>query len=67
MKLVLVFLFLTTVIQVFGQLPGFKTTLSENGLNYVRQVGVELLEQSISTLQIPDISGTTSNLFYDLI
>jgi hypothetical protein len=52
------FLFICTGL-AFGQDPAFKTTLSENGLNYVQQVGVELLEASIATLQIPQIQGST--------
>jgi len=37
--------------------PGFKTVVSQNGLNYFTQVGTQILQQVLLTLQIPDISG----------
>ncbi|XP_064385923.1 bactericidal permeability-increasing protein-like [Halichondria panicea] len=37
--------------------PGFKTTITSKGLDYIRQVGIPILEQSLSSITIPDISG----------
>lgn len=39
--------------------PGFKTTLTQSGLDYLRTIGVELLQQALSSLKIPDITGST--------
>ena len=53
-------LFLLSV--VTAQYPGFKSTISQNGLTYGAQVGVELLEKGITTLQIPTQTGTVGKL-----
>ena len=36
---------------------GFKTVLTADGLNYITQVGVQLLEKKLQTLAVPDQSG----------
>jgi len=41
----------------FAQLPGFKTTVTQNGLDYLKGVGVELLEKVIDKISIPNLSG----------
>jgi len=45
------------LVLIGAQFPGFKTTLSENGLSYLRTVGINLLNKFIGTLAIPNLSG----------
>jgi hypothetical protein len=45
-----------------GAYPGFKTTLSIAGLKYVKDVGIQLLEQQLQSLTIADISGEAGNI-----
>jgi len=40
-----------------AELPGFKTAVTQNGLNYFETVGIEILEKILATLVIPDLSG----------
>ncbi len=41
--------------------PGFKTTLTQNGLNYFASVGVTKLNQAVSTITIPDMAGDSGS------
>jgi len=43
-----------------GQNPGVKTTISVDGMKYFLKVGIELLEQALLNLKIPDLSGDAS-------
>lgn len=45
-------------------LPGVKLTLSQNALNYLKDVGMKILEQKLSTLSIPDLNGNESNYYF---
>lgn len=50
-------LFLLLVIFYFlchSQAPGFKVVLSNNGLNKVKEVGMEILKRELDKLQIPE-------------
>jgi len=38
--------------------PGFSTAFSQKGLDYVKDVGIAVLQKKISTIVIPDINGT---------
>jgi len=38
--------------------PGFTTAFSQKGLDYVKDVGIAVLQKKISTVVIPDINGT---------
>eukprot|EP00731_Ephydatia_muelleri_P031068 Em0022g582a len=38
--------------------PGFQTALTEKAFGYIVQVGIPILEQQLSSLNIPDISGS---------
>ncbi|XP_077993944.1 bactericidal permeability-increasing protein-like [Glandiceps talaboti] len=38
--------------------PGFKTRITQSGLKFINDIGVELLTQDIKGESIPDISGT---------
>jgi len=40
--------------------PGFRTVFTNKGLDYIQQVGFPLLEQRLSSITIPDISGHAS-------
>jgi lipopolysaccharide-binding protein len=40
------------------KVPGFRTALTSKGLDYICQVGVPILEKELSSLSIPDISGS---------
>jgi len=40
--------------------PGFKVSLSQNGLNYARQVALEFLQKRFSTIKLPDQNGQAS-------
>ena len=52
-------LFFFTLLGLGFCLPiGFKTTISESGLEYGREVGIKLLEQAIQTLRIPDVTSS---------
>ncbi|XP_064388193.1 bactericidal permeability-increasing protein-like [Halichondria panicea] len=39
--------------------PGFRTAITNKGLSYVLQVGLPILKQELSSVHIPDISGST--------
>ncbi|XP_072022258.1 bactericidal permeability-increasing protein-like [Amphiura filiformis] len=41
-----------------GVNPGFKARVTQKGINYMRDVGLNILKQELSTLPIPDISGS---------
>eukprot|EP00731_Ephydatia_muelleri_P031065 Em0022g579a len=41
--------------------PGFQTALTEKAFGYVVQVGIPILEQQLSSLTIPDISGSAGS------
>lgn len=43
-----------------AQKVGVKATVSWGGLAYLKDVGIDVLEQDLSSLSIPDISGTAS-------
>jgi len=45
--------------RMFAQeaLPGFSTAFSQNGLDYFRGVGLQLLSQKLKNLTIPNING----------
>ncbi|PRP82889.1 lipopolysaccharide-binding protein [Planoprotostelium fungivorum] len=38
-------------------LPGFSTAFSQNGLDYFRGVGLQLLSEKLNHLKVPDITG----------
>ncbi|XP_029932359.1 bactericidal permeability-increasing protein-like [Myripristis murdjan] len=40
-----------------GRNPGVQVKLTQKGLDYARQVGMEKLKQKLQTIQIPDFSG----------
>ncbi|XP_065185336.1 bactericidal permeability-increasing protein-like [Sycon ciliatum] len=46
--------------------PGFRTELTQKGLDYIRSVGLPILEQEIGQITIPDISGDTDDTSYSL-
>ena len=50
--------------------PGFQTALTEKAFGYIVQVGIPILEQQLSSLNIPDISGSADTpigtIDYDL-
>ncbi|KAM3921438.1 bactericidal permeability-increasing protein-like [Leptodactylus fuscus] len=39
--------------------PGFVVRLTQNGLDYARQVGIGVLQQELAKVHIPDFSGST--------
>ncbi|PIK61506.1 putative bactericidal permeability-increasing protein [Apostichopus japonicus] len=41
--------------------PGFEARITQNGLNFLRDVGVAILKQKITSLTIPDQSGKASS------
>lgn len=41
--------------------PGFEARITQNGLNFLRDVGVTILKQKVSGLSIPDQSGKASS------
>jgi lipopolysaccharide-binding protein len=47
-------------------LPGVKLTLSQNALNYLKDVGMKILEQKLSTLSIPDLNGNEKSPIGDI-
>lgn len=50
-----------------AQLPGFKSTITQNGLNYAKNIGVELLEKLLNTITIPDQHGGKRFFFFSRI
>ncbi|XP_072051985.1 uncharacterized protein [Amphiura filiformis] len=38
--------------------PGFKARLTQKGVDYLRDVGINILKSELSSLRIPDMSGT---------
>ncbi|XP_019854891.1 PREDICTED: bactericidal permeability-increasing protein-like isoform X1 [Amphimedon queenslandica] len=41
--------------------PGFRLTITSKGLDYVIETGIPILEQQLSNIDIPDISGSASS------
>lgn len=41
-------------VTVLSQDPGFKSILSVRGINYAKDVGMEILRRNIDTMKIPD-------------
>eukprot|EP01112_Ceratiomyxa_fruticulosa_P013992 TRINITY_DN3976_c0_g1_i1.p1 TRINITY_DN3976_c0_g1~~TRINITY_DN3976_c0_g1_i1.p1 ORF type:complete len:507 (-),score=91.17 TRINITY_DN3976_c0_g1_i1:131-1651(-) len=39
--------------------PGFKTMLSRKAINYFKAIGLDIMQDNIHNIQIPDISGST--------
>ncbi|XP_072014029.1 bactericidal permeability-increasing protein-like [Amphiura filiformis] len=39
--------------------PGFKARLTQKGVDYLRDVGIDILKKELSSLSIPDMSGTS--------
>ena len=37
--------------------PGFRTAITAKGLTYIQQVGINILEESLKSLKVPDLSG----------
>ena len=54
---------LLAIASVLSQSPGFKTVITQNGLTYLEEVGVNYLAQSLISLPIPDQSGDAGLLF----
>ena len=52
---------LACVSGIHGQ-AGFKTVLTNNGLQYLKNIGIQALEQAVGKLQIPDITGETGKI-----
>ncbi|XP_071958475.1 bactericidal permeability-increasing protein-like [Antedon mediterranea] len=50
---------LAMVVVVDSTNPGLQMKVTENGLKYVSEVGVELLKKDLADVKIPDISGDT--------
>jgi hypothetical protein len=46
--------------------PGFKTEITQTGLDYVRQVGIPILISELQNLNIPDQSGSTGSPIGDI-
>jgi len=40
-----------------NHLPGFSTIFSQKGLDYFSDVGIDVLNQAVSKIQVPDMSG----------
>ena len=40
-----------------GENPGFRTAITAKGLTYIQQVGISILEESLKSLKISDLSG----------
>eukprot|EP01117_Protostelium_nocturnum_P002448 TRINITY_DN1313_c0_g1_i1.p1 TRINITY_DN1313_c0_g1~~TRINITY_DN1313_c0_g1_i1.p1 ORF type:complete len:496 (+),score=157.61 TRINITY_DN1313_c0_g1_i1:91-1578(+) len=38
--------------------PGFTTSFSQNGLNYAKSVGLDILQKDLASIQIPQLNGT---------
>jgi len=55
--LAILLLNLVSIGHVFGLGVGFKTTVTQNGLNYLQVVGMEVLQQALQNLEIPSLSG----------
>lgn len=62
-------LFLSTLC-VEGRLPGFKAVITQGGVDYIKDVAVPILLSQLSSVDIPDIDGSTSTpvgtISYDL-
>eukprot|EP01116_Phalansterium_solitarium_P018699 TRINITY_DN5049_c0_g1_i1.p1 TRINITY_DN5049_c0_g1~~TRINITY_DN5049_c0_g1_i1.p1 ORF type:complete len:515 (-),score=215.13 TRINITY_DN5049_c0_g1_i1:375-1880(-) len=54
-------LILALFIHAVAAQPGFKTTLTQNGVNYLETVGIEFLQKALASLTVPDINGKTSS------
>jgi hypothetical protein len=46
--------------------PGFKTVISQGGLDYLKGIGLEILKIQLAHLDIRDISGKTNILLQTL-
>lgn len=51
---------------VLGLNTGVKTTLSQNGLNYIKDVGVALIQKQLATVVVPDINGRAGTPLGDI-
>ena len=58
---------LLVVTCVFAVNPGVKTTLSENGLDYIKDVGVQIIQKQLATVTLPDISGNAGRNYVFLV
>ena len=47
--------------------PGFKSTLTQNGLQYFCQVGTALLEKELKFMQIPIQNGVACMVWFGLL
>lgn len=57
-KVELLVAFFLLFAQCLGDDTGLRLAISSKGMDYARQVGVSILEQSLKNLKIPDLSGS---------
>jgi hypothetical protein len=54
MKLILLII-LIVISNITTQNPGLKTVLSTHGINYVKDVAMEILRKDIQNIKVPDV------------
>ena len=63
MRFIVIALIAVYATLVAGQQTGLKSTISANGLSYIKDVGLQVLHQQLQSLSISDINGDTGMIF----
>jgi len=56
-RFILVLSILGLVLPALSAAPGFKATLTQRGVSYAKDVGLEVLKQKLSQITVPEITG----------